>query len=36
MSLYATAVKKPVTVKLRAGYDEAHKNVLEIALVFFH
>lgn len=27
------AVKKPVTVKLRAGYDEAHKNVTEIALL---
>ena len=29
----AAATEKPVTVKIRAGYDDGHKNALQIALL---
>lgn len=30
---FSKAVKKPVTVKIRAGWDEEHKNAVEIARI---
>lgn len=33
MSAVVKAVKKPVTVKIRKGYDEAHSNAVELAKI---
>ena len=33
MSKTAKAIKKPVTVKIRKGFDDAHINAVEIAKV---
>lgn len=33
VNAFSKAVKKPVTVKIRAGWDEAHKNAVEIARI---
>ncbi len=33
VSAFSKAVKKPVTVKIRAGWDEEHKNAVEIARI---